>query len=317
MTPASMSPTPPRVSILIPCYNASATVVRAVDSALAQTFGDIEVIVADDGSTDASLEVLEHYRGEARVAVYAEPHRGGNGTRNRLLELARGEFVQFLDADDELDPEKVGVCLSHFRPGIDVVYTNHRVRSGGEAIDKCLPEPVDDMVAYFVVNSVAIHEPLHRRRPLVDAGGFDESLPCCQEYELHLRLACRFWQGMKHIPESRCTVYVTPGSVSSNKGRIFSTKARVLLKFLGEWQDAGIVNDRWREAVAEELLGCVRQLCFAGRDEEARELFSKVGKISPATRYPAKWPLRVATRLVGPVRAEKVRAWLVSRLGKR
>jgi glycosyltransferase involved in cell wall biosynthesis len=96
MNPASTSPTHPRVSILIPCYNASATVVRAVDSALAQTFGDIEVIVADDGSTDASLEVLEHYRGEARVAVYAEPHRGGNGTRNRLLELARGEFVSRL-----------------------------------------------------------------------------------------------------------------------------------------------------------------------------------------------------------------------------
>jgi glycosyltransferase involved in cell wall biosynthesis len=96
MNPASTSPTHPRVSILIPCYNASATVVRAVDSALAQTFGDIEVIVADDGSTDASLEVLERYRGDARVAVHAEPHRGGNGTRNRLLELARGEFVSRL-----------------------------------------------------------------------------------------------------------------------------------------------------------------------------------------------------------------------------
>lgn len=308
---------PPRVSILIPCYNAAATVVRAVDSALAQTFGDIEVIVADDGSTDASLEVLERYRDQPRVAVHPEPHRGGNGTRNRLLELARGEYVQFLDADDELDPEKVEVCLSRFRPGIDMVYTNHRVRSGGEAVDKRLPEPDGDMVSYFVANSVAIHEPLHRRSLLVSAGGFDETLPCCQEYELHLRLACRFWQGMMHVPESRCTVYVTPGSVSSNKGRIFSTKARLLLKFLGEWREAGIVDARRTEAVAEELLGCVRQLCFAGRDEEARELYAKVRQISPATRYPTKWPLRVATYLFGPVRAEKVRAWLVARLRNR
>ena len=69
----------PRVSILIPCYNASATVERAVDSALAQTFRDIEVIVADDGSTDASLAVLERYRGDARVSIHAEPHRGGTG----------------------------------------------------------------------------------------------------------------------------------------------------------------------------------------------------------------------------------------------
>ncbi|RLS48579.1 MAG: glycosyltransferase family 2 protein [Planctomycetota bacterium] len=306
----------PRVSILIPCYNASATVERAVDSALAQTFRDIEVIVADDGSTDSSLAVLERYRGDARVAVHAEPHRGGNGTRNRLIELAQGEFVQFLDADDELDPEKVEICLAAFAPGIDMVYTNHRVRNGRETIHKRLPEPIGDMISYFVANSVAIHEPLHRRSLLVGAAGFDESLPCCQEYELHLRLACRFWQGMKHIPESRCTVYVTPGSVSSNKGRIFSTKARVLLKFLGDWQDAGIVDDRRRKAVAEELLGCVRQLCFAGRDEEALELFSKVRRLSPATAYPGKWPLRLAVRLVGPVRAERARTWLTGRGAK-
>ncbi len=61
----------PGLSILIPCYNASATVERAVDSALAQTHRDIEVIVADDGSTDASLEALKRYRGDARISVYA------------------------------------------------------------------------------------------------------------------------------------------------------------------------------------------------------------------------------------------------------
>jgi glycosyltransferase involved in cell wall biosynthesis len=314
MTPASMSPTSPRVSILIPCYNASATVVRAVDSALAQTFGDIEVIVADDGSTDASLEVLERYRGDARVAVHAEPHR--NGTRNRLLELARGEFVQFLDADDELDPEKVRVCVAAFGDGVDVVFTDMELHGGDAGRARNYPVPDGDIVTYFIRNSVVTMLPVSRLADVRAVGGFDVSLPCCQEYELHLRLARHRWRGIRHIPVPLCTYYVTPGSVSSNKGRIFSTKARVLLKFLGEWQDAGIVNDRWREAVAEELLGCVRQLCFTGRDDEARELFSKVGKISPSTRYPAKWPLRVATRLVGPVRAEKVRAWLVSRLGK-
>ena len=190
--------------------------------------------------------------------------------------MARGEFLQFLDADDELDPEKVEICLAAFASGVDMVYTNHRVCRGDRVIEKSLPEPVGDMVAYLVANNIAIHEPLHRRGPLMAAGGFDASLPCCQEYELHLRLARRFWQGMKHIPESRCTVYVTPGSVSSNKGRIFSTKAQVLLKCLADSQDAGIVDDRRMKAVAEELLGCVRQLCFARRDEEARELYFKV-----------------------------------------
>ena len=56
-----------------------------------------------------------------------------------------------------------------------------------------------------------------------------------------------------------------------------------------------------------------RQLCFARRDEEARELYSKVRQISPATPYPGKWPLRLAVKLVGPVRAERARAWLTER----
>jgi hypothetical protein len=306
----------PRVSILIPCYNASATVERAVDSALAQTFRDIEVIVADDGSTDSSLAVLERYRGDARLAIHAEPHRGGNGTRNRLLELARGEFVQFLDADDELDSEKIEACLAAFGEDVDMVYTNHRVCRGDDVTEKRLPELDGDLVSYFVTNSVAIHEPLHRREHLVAAGGFDETLKCCQEYELHIRLAGNFWRAMTHLPESRCAVHVMPGSVSSNQGRVFSTKAKVLTSFLEEWGKAGPVDDRRISAVAIELLGCVRQLCFAGRDEEALELFSKVRRLSPATAYPGKWPLRLAVKLVGPVRAERARAWLTERGAK-
>jgi len=305
----------PRVSILIPCYNASATVVRAVDSALAQTFRDIEVIVADDGSTDSSLEVLKRYRGDARISVHAEPHRGGNGTRNRLLELARGEYVQFLDADDELDPEKVEACLAAFAPGIDMVYTNHRVCRGDGVTEKSLPEPVGDMVTYLVANNIAVHEPLHRLGPLMAAGGFDESLPCCQEYELHLRLAGSYWRAVTQLPKSLCTVHVMPQSVSSNQGRIFSTKASVLLRLLGEWGKVGPIDDRRSRVVSNELLGCVRQLCFAGRDEEALELFSKVQRMWPATPYPVKWPLRLAVRIVGPVRAERARLWLTRRLG--
>lgn len=306
----------PRVSILVPCYNASATVERAIDSALAQTFRDLEVIVADDSSTDASLAVLERYRGDARVSIHAEPHRGGNGTRNRLLELARGEFVQFLDADDELAPKKLEACLAAFTEDVDVVFADREICTGDTRQLGRYPEPTGDIVTYFIRNSLITMLPVSRLADVEAVGGFDPSLPCCQEYELHLRLALLRWRKVRHLPVPLCTYYVTAGSTSSNQGRVFATKADVLLRFLEKLRKLGQVDDRRIGAIAIELLGCVRQLCFAGRDEEALEVFSKVRRLSPATPYPGKWPLRLAVSLVGPVRAERARAWLTERGAK-
>jgi glycosyltransferase involved in cell wall biosynthesis len=96
----------PAVSVVIPCFNAERLVGDAIRSALAQTYPETEIIVIDDGSIDGSRGVIESFADRVRWVV--EPHRGGGAARNRGLELARGEFVQFLDADDVLDAE----CLA-------------------------------------------------------------------------------------------------------------------------------------------------------------------------------------------------------------
>src|SRR5260221_12220127 len=94
-----------KVSILIPCYNAERWIAQAIQSALDQTYANCEVIVADDGSFDRSLKIIRSF-GE-RICCESGPNRGGNPTRNRLLELAHGDWVQYLDADDYLLPDKV------------------------------------------------------------------------------------------------------------------------------------------------------------------------------------------------------------------
>src|SRR5580692_7261445 len=93
------------VSILIPCFNAEKWVAQAIESALAQTWPKKEVFVVDDGSTDASLEIIRHFDG--RVRWETGPNRGGGAARNRLLQLAGGEWLQYLDADDFLLPQKL------------------------------------------------------------------------------------------------------------------------------------------------------------------------------------------------------------------
>ena len=96
----------PLVSILVPCHNAAAWLGETLDSALAQTWPCCEIVVIDDGSTDDSLARARAF--EARgVRVAAQPNRGASAARNHALRLSRGEFIQFLDADDLLAPDKI------------------------------------------------------------------------------------------------------------------------------------------------------------------------------------------------------------------
>jgi len=99
----------PRVSVILPAYNAAGSLPRALESVLAQTLGDLEVIVADDGSTDGTVETAEDIaRADRRVRVLrAERNRGAASARNRAIAAARGVWLALLDADDRMAPERL------------------------------------------------------------------------------------------------------------------------------------------------------------------------------------------------------------------
>ena len=111
----------PLVSVLIPSWNKDRWVSAAIASALAQTHPRVEVIVVDDGSTDGSRAVLDAWADRIRVAHQA--HSGANVARNHALRLARGEFVQYLDADDWLHPDKIATQVQWLSASAaDIVY---------------------------------------------------------------------------------------------------------------------------------------------------------------------------------------------------
>lgn len=110
-----MSSASPLVSIIVPCYNAAAWLPATLESALAQTWPRVEVIVVDDGSRDDSLAVARSF--EARgVHVEAIANSGAAAARNRGLAIARGDYLQFLDADDLLAPDKLARQLARLIP---------------------------------------------------------------------------------------------------------------------------------------------------------------------------------------------------------
>ena len=98
----------PKVSILIPLYNAEEYIVETIDSSLAQTYKNIEIIIVDDGSTDSGLNIAREYEEKyENIQVDTQKNSGASTSRNRAFELSSGEFIQYLDADDILHPDKI------------------------------------------------------------------------------------------------------------------------------------------------------------------------------------------------------------------
>ncbi len=183
---------PGRVSILIPCYSAQQWIGAAIESALAQTYPDKEVVVVDDGSTDRSVEVIRGF-GD-RIRWEAGPNRGGNVTRNRLLALASGEWLQYLDADDYLFPGKVEAQMRFAagHPGAGVIFSPVVMEywEGEQSRQELLPipEPHDLWILLARWYLPQTGAPLWRRAAVVQVGGWRPEQPCCQEHELYLRL---------------------------------------------------------------------------------------------------------------------------------
>ncbi|WP_088892291.1 glycosyltransferase family 2 protein [Leptolyngbya ohadii] len=183
----------PLVSVIIPCFNAEPYVAEAIESALNQTYPNVEVIVVDDGSNDRSVEAIQSF-GD-RIRFEQINHRGACAARNRGLQLSQGEFIQFLDADDVLLPNKLEVQVPVLQSDrADLVFCNGYLFGDDRPqrpIKKllALPSPEGaDTLLYCLANGFGTEGPLHRRSLLEKVKGFREGLIGAQEFELHIRL---------------------------------------------------------------------------------------------------------------------------------
>ncbi len=113
------------VSIMMPAFNAEAFIGAAIDSVLAQTYATWELVIVDDGSTDGTAQVVGGYR-DARIRLVAQPNGGEAAARNQALAHVRGEFLAFLDADDQFLPQHLAATVAYLRANVDRqgVYTD-------------------------------------------------------------------------------------------------------------------------------------------------------------------------------------------------
>jgi len=191
----------PLISVIIPAHNAERYLAQTIESVLAQTYQDFEIVFVDDGSTDNTLQVAERYR--EQVSIYTQAQCGPSAARNAGLRKAQGEFLAFLDADDILLPEKLSIQVGFLitNPQIDVVYSNgfgFYTTEEGEEIQQTfsalgflqpfLGGPEVSLPLLAIQNAFPIHAALSRRQAILDVGGFDETLLGREDWDLWLRV---------------------------------------------------------------------------------------------------------------------------------
>jgi glycosyltransferase involved in cell wall biosynthesis len=312
---------PPLVTIVVPCFESAAHVGEAIESALAQTHSPIEVIAIDDHSTDGTARVLRSFGRRIRVERLVR-NSGPSAARNLGLNLARGEFVQFLDADDVLLPRKVELCLRAFEPDVDLVFSRIRYfldsppESRVWAADRLLlralcpfrgrPLAWDPARAaeFTLRREVGTPAPLHRTSFLRRCGGFDEDLWSLEDIELLFRLAISGAR-MRMVDEVlvHCRHHGSPTRLRTRPGRFLVSLAALdsmhRLVLGAAHVPAGV-----RCALGDRYAKAGRRLLWEGHEAEARHAFARAAELSPRPRSTGFPMYNFAARVIGLHRAE-------------
>jgi len=305
----------PKVSIVIPCYNNTHFVKAAIDSALAQTFSNREIIVIDDGSTHNSLETIRAYGNCIRWET--GPNQGAPVVRNRGLELAQGEFIKFLDADDVLLQD----CLERQVNQAMQLPTDRKAIIYGDALwadqdghplAKYRHEPIrpgEDAIAHILKESPLTSCPLHKREYLLAIGGFDTSLPRGQEYDLHLRLVL---SGVDFVyypgPVYHYRQHMEVGRISNH---LYSHDGPLVMFYIIQKQKE-IIEAQIREPLSPEIKRIfARRFWSYGRGVlregywvEANEYFTAARQLDAKNCIVGNLPYPMLVKLFGPRYAE-------------
>jgi glycosyltransferase involved in cell wall biosynthesis len=275
----------PRVSVIIPAYNGADYTVKTVESVLAQTYRDFEVIVVDDGSTDHTRTALLPY-GDQIQYIYKE-NGGACSARNVGIRLARGEFVACLDCDDIWLPDKLRYSLPVLDsdPGMAFVFTLCQMIDGAGEIIGEAHYSFDIERAYLNLlseNYIMAPSVIMRRSCLDDVGLFDESIFIPADWDLWLRLACRYRVGYVDLPLSQ---YRQVSNYTLRNAEQFVREADYVLE--KQFEAVEELSERQRRQLRARLL-LTHALLYLKADERdrARYMLRKAIGIQPLNWRP-------------------------------
>jgi len=240
----------PRVTVFIPAYNREGYICTAINSMLAQQYTDFEILVVDDGSTDRTAERVDAY-GDPRVRlVRSEANLGIPASRNRGLELARGEYIALLDSDDYAYPNRLGTQVAFLDRHSDIVQVGSGctlMNENGELLKRVRRHPLRpvDVDAHLLFHCSLINRTIMARTEPLRELGYDKDFPRCQDYDLHVRLAKRY--RMANLPQLLVCGREHPGRITKNtrglgQDRKMAIQAKVLDQLQIDYSDDDLLR---------------------------------------------------------------------------
>ena len=225
----------PLVSIIVPTYNRASFLSECIDSVLAQSYPNWELIIVDDGSTDQSKSIIESYLTDERIRYHYQENQGQSVARSVAIDQACGEYIAFLDSDNMWLPNRLAMGLKAFDQdssiGVsygDIITINEQgdelskenmTRHSGRIVDRLLMD-----------NFVSMNTTLTKKTAIDQVGGMNRNIKRADDYDLWLRLSGQF--KFKYIPEFMAYYRVMENQISSNKDGRFQSNEKIIKDFL-------------------------------------------------------------------------------------
>jgi glycosyltransferase involved in cell wall biosynthesis len=277
----------PMVSVVIAAYSAARWIAETLDSVLAQTFQDFEVIVVDDGSTDETPEVVAGYG--SRVRYLRQENGGQPSARNFGIRAVRGSYVAFLDADDLWLPEKLQLQMDLLsrHPNLAWVYSDAIVfdeESGQEvfrASDVTKLYAGDILRPLLLSNFIASPTPVIRRDVFDTVGYFDESpdLQFAEDWNMWLRIAAKYQVRFVERPLAKYRRHATSESATMSLQDAFQSAWTIVGNAVA--RDPERLSDLREQALARVCLGVVGPMVRRGDRRGARRMLGRAARLIP------------------------------------
>jgi len=225
-----------KVSVIIPLYNQKQYVGEAIGSILNQTYPNIEIIVVNDGSTDNPFSVLEKYK--KNIILINQENKGLAAVRNTGLKNCSGEYIQFLDADDEWLPEKLEKQLIKFQNSserVSVIYNGffYVSEKSGKIVSEIMPTLRGNVYTNLLESCIlGSPTPLIKKRCFRKSGFFDETLPSRQDWDMWIRLSKYY--NFDFVPDILAKHYVHGSQVSVDLNAKIVAREKLIEKY---WVD--------------------------------------------------------------------------------
>ena len=271
----------PTVSVVIPTFNRAHLITCAIKSILAQTYQDFEIIVVDDGSLDETEKSIQKCEDNRIKYIKHQKTKGPGAARNSGIDASSGDYIAFLDSDDEWLPTKLEKQVNLFKKdaektglvycGVELINQCNRI-----VIERWIPKNrgyvfEKNLSANFIVSGSSTV--MVRRDVLKKTGRFDESLPSCEDWDLWIRIAkyCKF----DFVPEILVNCFAHPQRISSNFKKVIEGLTLFSKKYQKE-------IDKQRNSIkAKHFFYLGNHFCYYGDANLAKKYLSKAFNVYP------------------------------------